>query len=110
MAIRDINVRESYQNHSAETTSHELTLTSGADGLVHFPSKTLWRPLLLRLPVIVMSSLGGVHASFGPHAYVFAFGTGLEGDIVKNGYVYDWDGSPRSVQSVIVVHGAGERH
>lgn len=51
-----------------------------------------------------MSALAsGVHASFGAHAHIFAFGKG-EGDAVRDGYVEDWTGSPDVYVSKIVVH------
>jgi hypothetical protein len=47
---------------------------------------------------------GGAHASFGTHAFVFAFGKGLEGSPDRNGHVEDWTGSPSVYASEIVVH------
>src|ERR1700756_848408 len=38
------------------------------------------------------SPLAGVHASFGRHAYVFAFIGDYEGEVVTNTYVADWQG------------------
>jgi len=44
----------------------------------------------------------GVHASFGCHSYVFAFGRGLEGSPVRGGYVEVWEGTPVHMESRIV--------
>jgi hypothetical protein len=44
----------------------------------------------------------GAHASFGRWAHVFAFGRGLEGTPVVNGYVEFWHGSPEHMESTIV--------
>jgi hypothetical protein len=44
----------------------------------------------------------GVHASFGRHPYVFAFGGGYEGNAVDGKYVTEWRGTPDSMESRIV--------
>jgi hypothetical protein len=50
----------------------------------------------------------GVHARFGPHNCVFAFANSLEGEAVSGDYVTDWQGSPLTMHSGIVLH-AGPR-
>lgn len=100
--VTGINVRESYRNYSAENDGHEETQVTDLSGHVHFEAKTLRSSLLMRVLVTLASTTAGVHASFGPNAWVFAFGNGLEGNDVRNGYVYDWTGSPAKVTSRIV--------
>ena len=55
---------------------------------------------------ILRSAMGGVHASFGPHASVFAFGKGLEGFDVdsRKDLLVEWTGKSKSMGSRIVVH------
>ena len=96
-----VNVGESYKNYSAEQTGGELTLVTDERGLVVFPERTIRSSGFKRMIAIALSATGGVHASFGPHAYVFAFGI-CEGDSVKNGYVEDWTGSPSHNRSTII--------
>jgi hypothetical protein len=101
--IGGVTVRESYQHYSAQFSGGETDLITDDQGRVTFPAKTLRANLLKRFAVMASSATGGVHASFGPHAYVFAFGNGEEGSPVKNGYVEDWTGSPKVNKSVIVL-------
>ena len=102
--IGGITVRESYQHYSAQFSGGETDLTTDNQGRVTFPAKTLRDNLLKRFAVIASSATAGVHASFGPHAYVLAFGNGVVGNSVKNGYVEDWAGSRLVNKSVIVIH------
>lgn len=100
--IPQINVRLVYQNYSAESESHEVTLVTDDTGHVVFP-QVYERACLLQRALYTMSSAGaGVHASFGRHAYVFAFGGGYEGSALIGNYVADWQGNPDSMQSKIV--------
>jgi hypothetical protein len=102
--VSGITVRESYKNYSAEFEGGEQDLVTDAQGNVVFPTKKVRIPLLKRALVNISSATAGVHASFGSHAHVFAFGNGVEGDAVKNGFVEDWTGAPAANDSVIVVH------
>jgi hypothetical protein len=70
--LANTNVRLSYQNYSAESRSHELTLRTGENGRVLFPAQYGRICVLQRLYYIVSSPEAGVHASFGQHAYGFA--------------------------------------
>jgi hypothetical protein len=102
--VSGIMVRESYKNYSAEVEGGEQDLITDAQGRVMFSAKKVRIPLLKRALVAISSATAGVHASFGSHAHVFAFGNGVEGDSVKNGFVEDWTGAPAANDSVIVVH------
>jgi hypothetical protein len=104
MPVADVTVRESYQNYSAQLRGNEQDLVTDQQGYVIFPAKTLWSPIIVRIVVTLWSAMtGGVHASFGPHAYVFAFGDGVEGSANKNGYTEDWTGSPSMNESRIIL-------
>jgi hypothetical protein len=86
-----------------QSSKAEKLIWSDFQGKGTFPAKTVRANILKRIAVTVSSATAGAHASFGPHAYVFAFG-GMEGNSVKNGVLEDWTGSPRVNTSVIVVH------
>ncbi len=101
--VPGVLVRESYQNYSAESEGHEEDQYSDANGCVHFASKSISASLLRRLIAIAHSGMAGVHASFGPYDYVTAFQGGARGDDVRGGYDYAWTGSPRHVDSSLVL-------
>jgi len=42
------------------------------------------------------------HASFGPHAHVFAFWKGREGDATNGNLIVDWTGTPDTMESKIL--------
>lgn len=93
-----LTVRESSQDYSLESTSHEVDLTSSADGRAIFPARYLYASVVQRMLGAVRNIIEtGVHASFGTHTWVLAFGKGLEG------YSEDWHGNSRSIDTVIVV-------
>jgi hypothetical protein len=100
--IRGINVRLVYENYSTEGASHEVTLKTNDSGYAAFPSNWQRACFVQRAVYTVSAAAGGVHASFGRHAYVFVFGDGYEGDAVTGGYVTDWTGNPNWMQSRIL--------
>ena len=101
-ALQGMTVRLVWENYSAESESHEQDLRTDENGYVVFPARTFKASALRRLFGTIRAARAGVHASFGPHAYVFAFGRGLEGDAVAHGYITDWTGKPDEMQSRIV--------
>jgi hypothetical protein len=102
-----ISVRLVYQNYSAENQSHEVTLRTNENGHVLFPAQYGRASLLQRLLYSVSSAGTGIHASFGRHAGVFAFGNGYEGTAATGQYVTDWQGTPESMESRIVFRKTG---
>ena len=103
--VPGITVRLSYRNYSAETQFHESDAITDEQGHVNFSRQTLTVLLARRAIVILSSAMGGVHASFGSHASVFAFGDGLRGyDVDKQkDVIVDWTGIPDRMESRIVV-------
>jgi hypothetical protein len=97
-----INVRLVYENYSAENQSHEITMKTDESGHVLFPPEFQSASLFRRVFHTASSARAGVHASFGRHAYVFAFGGGYDGDVVSGNYITDWHGSPGTMESRIV--------
>jgi hypothetical protein len=101
-ALAGVNVRLVYQNYSAEGESHELTVMTDQEGRARFTSRYDSASLLRRLYYSLSSAGAGVHASFGQHAYVFAFGKGYEGEPTDGQFVTEWRGAPDAMESTIV--------
>ena len=107
LPLPQTNVRLVYQNYSAESKTHEVTLKTDEDGHIVFPQQYEKASILQRVFYAMVSATAGVHASFGRHAHVFASGGGYEGSAVTGGYLTDWRGSPDSMQSRIVAKPVG---
>ncbi len=105
--VGGITVREIYCDYSAEFQGGEEDRESDQDGHVRFPRKTLWASALKRLIAASLEATAGVHASFGPHDYVLAFGRGLEGQAVDGNKILDWTGSPPTMRTQIVLRRTG---
>lgn len=101
--VAGMTVRMAYRNYSAESVGHEQDLETDATGHVVFPARTITASLLRRGLEMLRSAQAGVHASFGPHVYVFAFESGPEGYIESWGDRVDWAGKPAEMESRIVV-------
>ena len=100
--LAGLYVRLSFKNYSAESDSHETTLVTDQSGHVAFPAQFRTVSLLQKAFYTTGSAMGGVHASFGNHAFVFVYGGGYEGGAVTGPYVTDWTGSPTKIASRIV--------
>jgi hypothetical protein len=97
-----ITVRRSCNDYSAGTHSEEDRRTD-EHGKASFAAQRRRTSVLITCVGNVLNILTqGVHASFGRHSYVFAFGKGLEGSAVRGGYVEDWSGEPEHMESRIV--------
>lgn len=93
--VGGITVRRLCQDYSVESVGHEDDAITDKRGGVVFHEIRNRVPRLQRWAGnLLNASREGVHASFGIHAHVFAFGNGLEGSAVSNGLVEDWTGSP----------------
>jgi hypothetical protein len=99
--ISGVTVRESYKDYSTLQNGGEQDLITNESGRVVFPEMSESISGFGRLGGVASSLSEGVHASFGRHAHVFAFGK-CEGDSVKNGYIEDWTGYPSHNSSTIV--------
>lgn len=100
--LAGMTVRLSWENYSVENTSHEQNLETDQNGNVVFPPHRSSATLLSRVFYTSLSSMALAHASYGPHAFAFAFGDNREGDIVDRGIVVDWTGKPDEMRSQIV--------
>lgn len=97
-----MTVTLTYQNYSAESEGHSEQKQTDAGGYVVFSPRSLKASRWRRIVTTLQSAGAGVHASFGPHAWVMAHGNGLDGMAVSNGYVTDWTGAPARMASRIV--------
>jgi len=102
MPLAGLSVRLSFENYSAESDSHEMTLVTDRSGHVAFPAQFRTASLLQRAFYTAGSAMEGVHASFGNHAFVFVFGGGYEGEAVAGQDIANWTGSPTKMASTIV--------
>jgi hypothetical protein len=102
--VEGMTVRETWQNYSVEAAGHETDRQTDAKGHVTFPARKAEYSLLSQVAGTLSALVHfNVHASYGPHASVFAFGNHLEGTATTGEYVTDWTGYPPSMQSRIVV-------
>ena len=101
--LSGVLVRLDFMNYSAEREQHEADKRTDADGYVKFPSETLTATRMKRAIVTLESAQAGVHASFGPHAYVFVFADGMEADLTKGDYTPTWSGNGSKMQSRFVL-------
>ena len=103
-SVSGVTVRLTYRNYSVEQESHEFDATTNAQGHVAFKAQTVSASLGRRFAAMLWSATGGVHASFGPHASVLAFGNGLQGFAIDNqDVIVDWTGKPGHMESRISV-------
>jgi hypothetical protein len=102
--VSGITVRVAYQNYSAENKPHETDALTDALGHAAFSAQTLSASLGRQIVAILSSLTAGVHAGFGPHATVFAFGEGLLGFAIdeQRNVVVDWTGKPDHMESRII--------
>jgi hypothetical protein len=93
-----------YMNYSAEGESHSEILKTDENGHVLFQPRYGKANIYQRIFYSLSSAQAGVHASFGRHASVSAFGSagGYIGTSVNGQYVEDWRGHPASMQSKII--------
>jgi hypothetical protein len=104
-----MNVRLSYQDYSVDKASHEEDRTTDPQGRARFPGRVSSRSVAARGMGALLAGLSqGVHASFGRHAYVMAFGLGLQGSDFSFGILNDWKGEPSHMSSKITAEPSQE--
>ncbi len=97
-------IRLSYQNYSAERRSHEEDRTTNERGQASFERRESSASILqLCFYTGLSAARAGVHAGFGRHAWVFAFGEGREGFATSGQLVTDWTGNPDHMESRIAL-------
>jgi hypothetical protein len=100
--VQGVTVRLVYQNYSVEPGSHEEDRVTNQSGYAAFPHRESSASMLRRCFYTALSATAGVHASFGRHAWVFAFGKGVHGSATSGQIVTNWTGSPDHMESRIV--------
>lgn len=100
--LESMTVRLVYQNHSSEETRHEVDALTDSLGHVQFLEQRSSASVARYLVYSVRSGMAGIHASFGRHAGVFAFGHGRQGDSITGDILTDWTGTPPRMSSRIV--------
>jgi hypothetical protein len=104
-----MTVRLSYQDYSVNRASHEQDRTTDSQGRASFPERVTSRAFASRGGGALLSALSqGVHASLGRHAYVMAFGQGLQGSDFSFGVLNDWKGEPNHMSSKITAEPSHE--
>jgi hypothetical protein len=103
--VPGVTVRLTWRNYSDELASHEIDAVTDTQGHVAFSARTLTASLGHRVVAVVSSARTGVHASFGPHASVFAFSSELQGFDIdqEKDMVVNWTGKPEHMESRIIV-------
>jgi len=94
-----MTVRLNWRNYSLETDDHTEDRLTDQNGYVIFPAKMLKVSLRRRLMGLVWLIPLNIHDSSGPHAFVFAFGNGLE---ALGGTADQWNGRPNHMQSRLI--------
>ncbi len=102
-AVEGVTVRRVYQNYSAEGRSHEEDRVTDEHGSALFPPTSSSASGARLCVFTLLAASTGIHASFGRHSYVFAFGKGIQGSATSGPYVTDWTGSPAEMNSRITV-------
>ena len=102
--VEGMTVRETWQNYSVEMEGHEADRQTDASGRATFPAQKAEYSLLRQISGTILALVRlNVHASYGPHAHVFALGKGLEGTTTTGGFVTDWTGFLPYMHSRIIV-------
>jgi hypothetical protein len=100
--VQGATARLVYRNYSAEVRSHEEDRITDERGQAAFPRRESSASILRLCYYTGSAARAGVHAGFGRHAWVFAFGKGLYGVSTSGELVTDWTGSPDHIESRIV--------
>ena len=73
--LRGAFVRQVWKDYSVESASHEQDVHTDENGYVSFPERTVRSSWLARTFGVISNTVSlGVHASYGPSAYVLAYG------------------------------------
>ena len=92
-------VRREYQNYSVEVLEHEEDQRTDSSGRVRFAPRYLSTPVGNRLwGMLHSAATGGVHASFGPHSFVFCIP-----DAELSAGADTWDGGKPGISAEFVM-------
>ncbi len=102
--LANMTARLRFQNYCTEAEGHEADGITDVHGHVHFAMRFGSASALRVVTYSLRSARDGVHASFGRHATVFAFGQGRDGIASSGDLITDWIGAPERMTSKIVAH------
>jgi len=82
-------VRQVWKDYSVESASHEQDTHTDENGYVSFPERTVRSSWLARTFGVISNSVSlGAHASYGPSAYVLAYGHTVGGKRLEGSAIY----------------------
>jgi len=82
-------VRQVWKDYSVESASHEQDTHTDENGYVSFPERTVRSSWLARTFGVISNTVSlGVHASYGPSAYVLAYGHTVGGKRLEGSAIY----------------------
>ncbi len=97
-SVRDVFVRQHWQDYSVESNGHEQDTHSDENGYVDFPERTIRANILSRFMGATLNVLlQGIHASFGASAHIAAYGDMVKGRRLE-GYADYKQGQPLPAQ------------
>ena len=107
--LRGAFVRQVWQDYSIEPQSHEQDTYTDDSGHVSFPERTVRTPLLFWALGVTSNTVSqGVHTSYGPSAYILAYGDIVDGKRFEGSAHYE-DGKPLPKQLKTRVNDLGFR-
>jgi len=87
--LRGAFVRQVWKDYSVESASHEQDAHTDENGYVSFPERTVRSSWLARTFGVISNTVSlGVHASYGPSAYVLAYGHTVGGKRLEGSAIY----------------------
>jgi hypothetical protein len=92
--LKDAFVRQHWQDYSVESDGHEQDAYTDENGYVSFPERTIRASLLSRGIGAISNTLSeGIHASYGPDAFIAAYGEVVNGKRLEGSATYE-EGKP----------------
>src|SRR5256884_7647504 len=94
--LRGAFVRQVWKDYSVESASHEQDAHTDENGHVSFPERTIRSSWLARTVGVISNTVSlNVHGSYGPSAYVLAYGRLIGGKRVDGGLnLHRWRSLP----------------
>lgn len=92
--LKNTFVTQHWKDYSVQSMGEEQGEYTDENGYVSFPERTIRVSRLFRTLGVILNSLSlGVHASYGAHAYILAFGDIVEGKRLEGSASYE-EGKP----------------
>jgi hypothetical protein len=93
--LKGVFVRQHWQDYTVESSGHRQDTETDENGYVSFPERTIRAPLLFRALGVVLNTVSGgfIHSSYGPHAFIAAYGDIVDGKRIEGSANYE-EGKP----------------